>query len=94
VADLALDMSKLRRGYRVEVRWQDSMLLLHGWESAADLVRPASDLGGYCSVGIVMAVDRRRIVLAQSWSGREKHVAGGIAIPRSAITKVRRLRRA
>jgi len=84
---------RLRQGDLVEVLWHDSMLLLHSWENAEDLVLPASDLGGYRSVGYVMKSRKRgRVVLAQSWRGRDAQVAGGIAIPASAIDRVRVLR--
>lgn len=73
----------------VEIRWVDSWNLASGWHRRKWVRRRADDLPKQRTVGYLVAKTKRTLVVASSLN-RSGGVAAVVAIPRSAITKVRR----
>jgi hypothetical protein len=80
----------MKRAWRLEVTWRDSITLASGeWFPIQEV--PGRRKRDRCfSVGFVLADDKRGIVLANSIHGSE--TCGVISIPRRAIIKRKRLR--
>jgi len=79
----------LQVAWRLEVVWEDTTIFDGGWHTIEETLA-SRDIVRCTSVGIVIADDKRGIVLA---SGIHRHqAAGATVIPRGAIISVRRLR--
>lgn len=73
---------------RVEVDWEDSRFIGPGWTSASARFRPVL----MHTAGYLIRSDRRAVVIATGFGARGQ-IAGVSVIPRSAVRKVRRLRK-
>jgi hypothetical protein len=79
----------MRKAWRMEVRWRDSVLANGGWEPVARHLRGRA--GDPCySVGFVLADDKTGVTLASSIHG--SNAAGVVHIPAGMIVKRKRLR--
>ena len=75
---------------RVEVRWLDSMLAPVGWHRGGI---PATDSQlEHVTVGLLAETHRRYIVVCAASARHGNSVAACIAIPKVAITRMRRLK--
>ena len=78
-----------RKVWRLEVEWEDSVVLHDGWEEVADILKRRKTTR-CLSAGLVLADDDKGVVLASSVHGSE--AVGVTIIPRSAVRKRRRLK--
>jgi hypothetical protein len=86
-------MTKLvrKRHWRCEVEWEDSSLLAASWMEVSDILSSEQRSVVRCtSVGLILADDKKGIVLASSVHG--SRAAGVTVIPKGQIKKRRRLR--
>lgn len=81
----------MKRQVVLEVEWEDSSFLAdQGWVTMRDALKNRS-ITRCRSVGLILADDKRGIVLASSVHGQ--WTAGVLMIPRSQVLRRRRLRR-
>ena len=83
---------KARVNDLVEVEWCDTREHRSGWEPRRVFAR-GRDVTGFRSTGYVVRTTKRSLVLAQSVSPERDQFVGGIVIPTSALSNVRRLGR-
>jgi hypothetical protein len=80
----------MSKPWRLEVTWRDSITLASGEWFLVSEIGARRKRDRCTSVGIVLADDRRGIVLANSVHNSE--ACGVVSIPRSAIVSRKRLR--
>jgi hypothetical protein len=82
-------MSKYgKRGDVIAISWDDSCGLPGGWTTREDLMTFCEDAGHYKSIGYLLGVYKKRVVLVQSisvYKHAEQRTYGGFAIPIVAI---------
>lgn len=69
------------------VEWEDSKLMEHGWE-CKDSIEPIRVK--CCSFGLLVKEAKDSIMVYENLSGIR--VVGGVTIPKTAITRIRRLK--
>ena len=73
----------------VRVDWVDSAFFYEGWKDVNDHIYKLE----HCvSVGFVIKETKKKIVLCPHYISRSKHGCGEMAIPKSAIRKIRKLK--
>lgn len=84
---------RIRRGDLVEIAWLDTVGITHGWQSAAHYRSAARrrDQRGR-TAGYVLRADRDGVLVAQSANPGLGQVDAVMCIPRTAITRIRRVR--